>query len=295
MTMAARGGLYASVMLVFGVACFRLRLSQVDTVLDVRFRRIVILAAIVGLLFSIIAFLAMVAGMTGTSSFEANAPIARMLLVQTPVGHAGLAREALLAIALIVGFAAARWAWPTTMLAGMALATLAWSGHGAMDEGWRGALHLAMDVAHLLAAGAWIGALVALLLLALRATGRPSGNAAVLASASIGFASTGTLIVIVLGITGIANYLFIAGPEWKDLVSSTWGIVLLAKLAVFGLMLMLAAANRYRFAPRLASSLDSDTKGVAIAHLRRSLWLELTLGLTVLALVGWLGTLAPDA
>src|SRR3546814_18790272 len=49
---------------------------------------------------------------------------------------------------------------------GVGLATLAWAGHGAMDDGVRGYIHLASDVMHLWAAGAWIGALVAFFMLA---------------------------------------------------------------------------------------------------------------------------------
>jgi putative copper export protein len=44
----------------------------------------------------------------------------------------------------------------------VALATLAWTGHGAMDEGAKGWAHLLADILHLLAAGAWSGRCLAL-------------------------------------------------------------------------------------------------------------------------------------
>ncbi|MFX6794075.1 copper resistance protein CopD, partial [Acinetobacter baumannii] len=47
----------------------------------------------------------------------------------------------------------------------IAVATLAWTGHGAMDDGAIGWFHLMADIVHLLAAGAWLGAIVSLLLL----------------------------------------------------------------------------------------------------------------------------------
>src|SRR3546814_18326855 len=46
-----------------------------------------------------------------------------------------------------------------------ALASLAWSSHGAASEGALGWLHLASDIMHLLAASAWIGALAAFVLI----------------------------------------------------------------------------------------------------------------------------------
>lgn len=295
MTVATRAGLYVALMLVFGMPLFRARLEAVDDRLDGRFRALVAIAIVMGLLLSVLAFLAMVAAMTGSTSLVVDAPVVRTLLAQMAVGRAAIAREVALALALVAVLVLRRWAWPIATLGAFALATLAWSGHGVMDDGWRGAIHLPADIAHLLAAGAWIGALVSLLLLAIRASGKPTTEARLLGDASVAFASTGTLIVGTIVVTGIVNYVFIAGPTVQDVVRSTWGLVLIAKLGVFTLMLMLAAANRYRLAPRLAASRDGETTLAAVAHLRRSLWLEMGLGLTALLLVGWLGTLAPDA
>lgn len=295
MTVTTRAGLYVALMLVFGMPLFRARLATVDERLDGRFRALVAIAIVMGLLLSVLAFLAMVATMTGSTSLVVDAPVVRTLLAQMAVGRAAIAREAALALALVAVLVLRRWAWPIAMLGAFALATLAWSGHGVMDDGWRGAIHLPADIAHLLAAGAWIGALVSLLLLAIRASGKPTSEARLLGDASVAFASTGTLIVSTIIVTGIVNYVFIAGPTVQDVVRSTWGLVLIAKLGVFALMFMLAAANRYRLAPRLAASRDAANTLAAVAHLRRSLWLEMGLGLTALLLVGWLGTLAPDA
>ena len=52
--------------------------------------------------------------------------------------------------------------------AAVALASLAWSGHGAASEGFRGTVHLVADIVHLLAAGVWVGPLFALGLLLFR-------------------------------------------------------------------------------------------------------------------------------
>src|SRR3546814_15811165 len=65
-----------------------------------------------------------------------------------------------------------------SVAAGGGLSSLAWSGHGAATEGGAGMVHLGADILHLLAAGAWVGALAALLLMASqigRATCRERG------------------------------------------------------------------------------------------------------------------------
>ncbi|MFX5578711.1 CopD family protein, partial [Acinetobacter baumannii] len=61
----------------------------------------------------------------------------------------------------------------------------------------------------------------------------------------------GTLIVGSLVITGALNYWLIVGPTVTGLFSSPYGQLLIAKLGLFGLMLALAAANRYRLSPLL--------------------------------------------
>ena len=74
-------------------------------------------------------------------------------------------------IALIIaGLASFRvaWLWVVTLCGAIALATLAWTGHGAVDEGLSGWIHLVADVLHLIASGAWVGALVGLVLLVAR-------------------------------------------------------------------------------------------------------------------------------
>ena len=63
-------------------------------------------------------------------------------------------------------------------------------------------------------------------------------------------------------------------------------------------MLALAAANRWRLAPRLAGASacgDFETLDIAFAAMRRSLIVEASVALMILALVGWFGTLEPFA
>ncbi|TWI49269.1 putative copper resistance protein D [Pseudomonas duriflava] len=60
-----------------------------------------------------------------------------------------------------------------------------------------------------------------------------------------------TVIVVVISLTGITNYWLIVGPTLSGLVSSMYGQLLLVKLALFVLMLGLAAANRFHLSALL--------------------------------------------
>jgi putative copper resistance protein D len=99
-----------------------------------------------------------------------------------------------------------------------------------------------------------------------------------------------------LVLTGLVNVWFLVGPSQIALAASTaWGAALLAKLAVFGVMLSLAALNRFRLTPRLERDMTGGRATAALAALKRSVAFESAAGFIVLALVAWLGTLAPPA
>jgi putative copper resistance protein D len=179
------------------------------------------------------------------------------------------------------------------VLGAVALATVAWAGHGAMDDGSRGYVHITADIAHLLAAGAWVGSLTAFVLLARTPQAASLESVEILNHTSNGFARLGTLIVATLLATGVVNYLLIVGPTIDGLATSAYGVLLLAKLAMFGLMLGLASANRYLLSPQLEIAMRSGDHAGAVMTLRRSLITEASLAVIILALVAWLGVLSP--
>ena len=90
-----------------------------------------------------------------------------------------------------------------------ALGSLVWSGHGVMDDGRTGAVHLVADITHLLAAGIWIGAIISLLLLV--ATEQDGASASHTALA--GFASVGTVCVALVLASGLINSWLLVGPS----------------------------------------------------------------------------------
>ena len=90
-----------------------------------------------------------------------------------------------------------------------------------------------------------------------------------------------------LVLTGLVNSWILVGLDrLGDLAEIAYGQVLLAKLALFAGMLGFAAANRFRHTQAVADN-------APLGAVRRSLAWEAGLGVSVLALVAWLGTLAP--
>lgn len=202
---------------------------------------------------------------------------------------------ALLALATLMARPAGRSRWGViAALGAVGLAALAWAGHGAADEGTAGLVHECADVAHLLAAGAWLGALM---ILGLPLAGRAPDAVELKAlhGALSGFSGVGSIVVAVIVASGLVNSWFLIGPDHlREFAASLWGQLLLVKLALFAAMLVFAALNRFRLTPRLEAALAGDPRA-ALSALRRSLALESAAGFAILALVAGLGVLAPPA
>lgn len=254
-----------------------------------------VLAAI-GIAVSLLGFIWQAAAMAGTSPSQVGADTLFVLLTQTALGWALVARLTALALATVVAVASviglpkARVLLP--VCAAVAMATLAWSGHGAADEGLRGWIHLGADILHLLAAGAWLGALVGFSWLAVKTGKLPAEWTEITHRALARFSATGTFLVSLLVLTGILNFYFTVGLSAWNL--TTYVQLLVLKLVLFGGMLVLAAVNRFKLTPALAVAGDEASHALALGKLHKSLALELALGLTIIALVAWFGTLSPD-
>ncbi|MEO6359072.1 MAG: copper homeostasis membrane protein CopD [Sphingomicrobium sp.] len=298
---AVRFALYADLGLAFGWPLFWLyalnrqeRSDAGQSLLAIP----LIFSGVAGLILSALGFGLMVAAMGGTGLWNMDPSLLSAVLHEAPVGMALQLRMAALAMVAAAGLLALRFPSAGLKVAAgggaVALASLAWNGHAAATEGKLGAVHLASDFLHLWAAGLWIGALFALLsLVAGRSTDPVRMKVAHRALEK--FSHIGTATVLVLIVTGIVNGTMILGFfDPRVLVGTPYGQLLLLKLALFALMLGLAAANRFRLTPGLAAVLtDNGSPGRAAARLRLSIGLETTAALAILALVGWLGTLEP--
>jgi len=279
-----RLALYVDLLLLFGVALFAL--YSVNAPLW--FRPLLRGLALLGALLSVAGLLLMTSAMSGETELAALWPHLQMMLLETDVGLAWALRM----IALIVVLAQPG-KWLASMAGVVALTSLAWSGHGAMDEGSLRFWHFLSDILHLLAAGAWLGGMLALVLLA--RGGVDEARIRLLAEAVKRFEWISAAIVLTLSVSGVVNYLFIVGPRLHDVLLGTYGMLLAIKVLLFAAMLVLAALNRFHLGPALERSLCDGQHVIAANALRRSVLLELGMALLIVTLVAWLGTLSPDA
>ncbi|VVQ21069.1 copper homeostasis membrane protein CopD [Pseudomonas fluorescens] len=279
-----RFALYVDLLLLFGLALFALYSAETQ----LRFRQLLRGLASIGALLSVAGLVLMTSTMSGETTFAALWPHLQMMLLETEVGLAWAVRMIALIVVLI-----RPGAWLASVAGAIALASLAWSGHGAMDEGTLRSWHFLSDILHLLAAGAWLGAMLALVLMARG----PVDEARIrsLALAVRRFEWIGAVIVLTLSITGVVNYLFIVGPRLDEVLLGTYGVLLAIKVLLFAGMLVLAALNRFHLGPALAQALRNGQYVIAANALRRSVVVELAIALLIVALVAWLGTLSPEA
>lgn len=284
-----RFALFADLALIFGMARFAIAAPAA-----VPEARVLAVAAVVGLVLSALGIMTMAAGMMGVALSEIDRETIEIIFFETGAGTAAILRMA--ALAAVVGLSLWRPVhWLTIVAGGVALATLAWNGHAAASEGAAAPLHLASDIVHLLAAGAWLGALICLVILLLPIGGAISGARLDMARRALSdFSIAGSIIVALIAITGVANIAFILGRDvLSTLFTNLYGQLLVAKIALFFVMLGLAVANRYRLTPRLERAIALNDGAKAVSLLRLSLIIETLAALVIFALVAWLGTLAP--
>ena len=278
LTIVLRLALYLDLAAAFGVAMFGLYALGNDersATISRRYRVLIGASAAIGIALSMWGMTVMAKAMSGAQSYaELSTHVFDMLITGTHMGIAWCIRILALLVCVLVAMlklnATLRFA-VMALSTGVALATLAWAGHGAMDDGVRGYIHLASDITHLWAAGAWVGALVAFLMLASHKQDVAQDPVAVLSRTSNGFARIGTAIVAALVVSGILNYLLIVGPSFDPLISTLYGRLLMVKLLLFAGMLALAAANRYRLSPSLEAALKAGNRAQAVIKLRQSL------------------------
>ena len=168
------------------------------------------------------------------------------------------------------------------VIAAAYLGGLAWSGHAAAGEGYDGDVGIVADVVHLLAAGAWLGALPALVFLL-----RREARVADAAWATRRFSTLGAVCVSLLVAGGLINTWYLVG-NLPALIGTSYGRLLLAKLALFAGMLVLAMANRWYLSVRLAQG-----ERAASRLIRRNAIGEIVLGIGVVVVVGVLGITPP--
>jgi copper transport protein len=213
-----------------------------------------------------------------------NAGSSFATLFASGVGHALIWRAIALAVAgaaLFAGWRAPRLrgaAFVVTGCAGLAAIVVhVANGHAAEAGSWPSAITVGSQVVHLAVAGVWAGGLAALLL-GLR--GEPSDVKAAAIRRFSAIAAAGLAIVAVTGIVRAFSEL----RSWHDLVSTGYGIAVLAKLGLLAAIAALGWRVRRRAMPLVGTDLQP---------LRRLARAELVLAAAAVAVAALLGTLGP--
>jgi copper resistance protein D len=162
----------------------------------------------------------------------------------------------------------------------------AWTGHAGATPGAVGQFALASDALHLLAAGAWVGGLLPLaMLLDCSLRGKQPSWPALRAEAVRRFSLLGMAGVGLLLASGLINSWYEVGSI-DNLIATSYGWLVIAKLGLFAAMVAIAAVNRFYLTPRLAGA-------GAARQLERNSVAEAALGFAAVLVVGFLGSMAP--
>jgi putative copper resistance protein D len=280
---AARFALYLDLMLVFGLPLFSLytlRTAGQRASVDVIRSSTISILLLAGIALSAFSFLLIAAVMSDVPVHEIDRDALRAMLDDTAIGTAAKVRTIALLAALPLSFllrAKPRTWWALASgLGAVALGSLAWTGHGAADEGRVG--------------------LVLLLARANKECDDPHDRAILAHRGLDDFAIIGTISVALLIVTGIVNSWILVGPaNFLSLPASLYGRLLLIKLLLFAGMLGLAALNRFRLTPAIKGSLATGQSAAAVRSMSYSVAVEAILAVAVLMLVAWIGTLDPLA
>ncbi len=253
-----------------------------------------VLAAVASLLTTVGWFAATVGEMSGEVADAASPAMLWSVIRDMEFGRLAMARMALAVLAVVLALRR-RQPMALALVSGLLLASLAGAGHARLDPGVVGLWRITADALHLLAAGAWIGGLAGL---ALAMTGLgPTPTAEALAGFNRqvrGFSHMGYAAVAVLVGTGLINGARLVGSP-ANLVSTPYGRLLTAKVALFLGMLALAAVNRLWISPALTQPSEGLDPHPWLRRLARHVAAEQALAMLVLAAVSVLGVLDPAA
>jgi copper resistance protein D len=293
---AARFVHYAALVLAFGAFAYAGFGDRAGAAIGSRLRRLAIASSLAVLVASLAVLIATTAGLAGGYGALGDTGLWSMVLLDTDFGQVWSARlllaSGLVAVALVSAKAGV-FRTLGVLTAGALLVSVALTGHAQVEAGAAGVVHRTADAVHLAAAGVWLGALVPLLYL-LSARSQPEWSPAA-AERLIAFHNVGLVAVLLLLATGFVNSWFLLGAPAR-LFDTTYGQVLLIKLALMASMLALAAGNRLRHVPALSRKLDGGEDAMAsLRRLRLQIRGEFLLSMLVLLAVAVLGAIEPAA
>jgi copper resistance protein D len=227
--------------------------------------------------------------------------VIRTVLLNTDFGNVWLARSVLVVLLVLalhrIPFTASPWRRGMALIcAAVLVGALAFAGHAAAGEGVDGIVQETADVLHLVAAAAWVGALLPLAVVLGAAQDRHGARGAsavaIARAATLRFSTLGIVSVAIVLATGIVNSWERVGSV-AALVGTDYGRLLSLKVALFLVMLAVAAVNRLQLTPRLVQEPDAAAQQDALRQLRRNALVEAGLGAIILVIVASLGMLPP--
>ena len=157
------------------------------------------------------------------------------------------------------------------------------------------ALLVCSDTLHVLCMSAWLGGLVTLLIvLAITARRLPARDRTPLMAVVVGrFSWIARIAVAILLVTGVIQSLALVG-SFRALVDTDYGLLVLAKIALFSLLIGLGAYNQRWALPRLRRLAAAGSEpGRAAGTLRQAVALEVGLALVVIAVTSVLVVTEP--
>ncbi|HET9716340.1 MAG TPA: copper homeostasis membrane protein CopD [Pseudolabrys sp.] len=285
-----RAAHFAATLLAAGTVCFMIFVSVPAKRTPPRLQRQLLALTWTGLSLTVLTgaawlflFVSELSGEAVSSSYFSNT---WSVLVDTRFGWVWSAR-ALLALLLAVLVFSSMLPILQIVAAAVLLVSPAFIGHAGATPGLPGDVHLASDITHLLAAGAWLGGLPAfvLLLWSARAADQPVRNFAMRSTRR--FSHLAAASVNLLFASGIINSVNVLAGL-RDLWATDYGRLISLKIGLFAGMTAIGAINRFYLTPQLPNR-------AALRNLARFSMAEIGLGICVLLAVGILGRLQPTA
>jgi putative copper resistance protein D len=204
-----------------------------------------------------------------------------MMLNETHYGQVWIVGAVAVAFALALSLLPSARVRPLLVLAVVTFAaSRAAVSHAAGDGDF--SLQVAIDCMHLLLVSLWVGMVMLGAFVVLDRPVNTSADATAAAAWVSSLSKTATFALVLIGLTGVLKVWW-ATPSIGKLIASSYGAVLLAKVALVAIAAALGGFNKFRVVPQLLSDLQGSNSNTST--FQNQLVRVLRIEATVLALV----------